>query len=171
MPDAAELQLVWPHNMQLGRAKNGNVIRLEAWGAANVAEIQSRWAPSDRIKTAWLFLEELQNLMLVEISHRERELCQISMLVDAGGMSTAHRALSAHCLREVRVCMQYTLMSAYDYILLTLTCIAFVARSAASCEPRSTLGWSPRSSWLTSPMAARCDWCFATWGCLDRRCL
>ena len=105
MPDAAKLQIVCPHNMQLGRAKNGNIIRLEAWGAVDVAEIRSNWAQSGRLKTAWLFLEELQNLLLVELSHREKELRQVAMLVDAGGMSTIHKSLAALYLHEVRSCI------------------------------------------------------------------
>ena len=102
VPDAAELQVMWPHNMQLGRARNDDVIRLEAWGAVNMAEIQSSWASSGRLTTVWLFMEELLNLVLVELSHRERAIRQVAMLVDAGGMSTAHKALAVLCLREVR---------------------------------------------------------------------
>ena len=102
VPDAAELQVVWPHNMHLGRARNDNVIRLEAWGAVDVAEIQSSWTSSGRLKTVWLFLEELLNLVLVELSHRERAVRQVAMLIDAGGMSTAHKALAVLCLRKVR---------------------------------------------------------------------
>ena len=102
VPDAAELQVVWPHNMQLGRARNDDVIRLEAWGAVNVSEIQSSWASSGRLPSAWLFLEEFQNMVLVELSHRESAVRQVAMLVDAGGMTTAHKALAVLCLREVR---------------------------------------------------------------------
>ena len=102
VPDAAELQAVWPHNMQLGRARNDDVIRLEVWGAIDVAEIQSSWASSGRLSSAWLFLEEFQNMVLVELSHRERAVRQVAMLVDAGGMTTAHKALAVLCLREVR---------------------------------------------------------------------
>ena len=112
MPDAAKLQTVWPHNMQLGRAKNGNVIRLEAWGAVDVAEIRSSWASSGRLKSVWLYSEELLNLVLVELSHRERAIRQVTMLVDAGCMSTAHKALAVLCLREVR---------AYAFALYPLT--------------------------------------------------
>ena len=102
VPDAAELQVVWPHNMLLGRARNDDVIRLEKWGAVDVAEIQRSWATSGRLSTVWLFMEELQNLVLVELSHRERAVRQVAMLIDAGGMSTAHKALAVLCLREVR---------------------------------------------------------------------
>ena len=102
MPDAAELQAVWPHNMQLGRARNDDVIRFEAWGAIDVAEIQRSWASSGRLRTVWLYSEELLNLVLVELSHRERAIRQVTMLVDAGCMSTAHKALAVLCLREVR---------------------------------------------------------------------
>ena len=100
VPDAAELQLSWAHNMHLGRAKNGNLIRLEAWGAVNVAEIQSSWVQNHRLQAAWLFLEELQNIALTELSYLEREVRQVVMLVDAKGMSTAHKALAVY-LREV----------------------------------------------------------------------
>ena len=93
---------MWPHNMQLGRARNDDLIRFEAWGAIDVAEIQSSWASSGRLTTVWLFMEELLNLVLVELSHRERAIRQVAMLVDAGGMSTAHKALAVLCLREVR---------------------------------------------------------------------
>ena len=102
VPDAAELQVVWPHNMQLGRARNDDVIRLESWGAVDIAEIQSSWASSGRLPSAWLFLEEFQNMVLVELSHRESAVRQVAMLVDAGGMTTAHKALAVLCLREVR---------------------------------------------------------------------
>ena len=102
VPDAAELQVVWPHNMQLGRARNDDVIRLEAWGAVDVAEIQSSWASGGRLKSVWLYSEELLNLVLVELSYRERAVRQVAMLIDAGGMTTAHKALAVLCLREVR---------------------------------------------------------------------
>ena len=100
VPDAAELQISWAHNMHLGRAKNGNLIRLEAWGAVNVAEIQSSWVQNHRLQAAWLFLEELQNIALTELSYLEREVRQVVMLVDAKGMSTAHKFLAVY-LREV----------------------------------------------------------------------
>ena len=102
VPGVAQLQAVWPHNMDLGRAKNGDVIRFEAWGAVSVVELQSGWETGSCFKTSWLFLEELQNLLLVEFSHREKEIRHVALLVDAGGMSMAHKEL-AQFLQEVSV--------------------------------------------------------------------
>ena len=103
VPDAAALQLVWPHNVALGRAVDGNVIRLEAWGAVDLAEIRSSWATNDRLKTVLLYMDEMQNLVLVELSYRECKVRQVVQLVDATGMSTAHVGLADLCLREVCV--------------------------------------------------------------------
>ena len=86
--------------MHLGRAKNRDFIRLEAWGAVNVAEILSSWMQNDRLQTAFLFLDEYQNLVLTALSYLEREVRQVVLLVDAKGMSTAHKDL-AICLRKV----------------------------------------------------------------------
>ena len=93
MPGAAQLQDIWPHNMHLGRAKNGDVVRLEAWGAVDVAQLQSDWETGACLKTTWLFFQELQNMLLVELSHHEGEVRQVTQLVDASGLSTAHNRL------------------------------------------------------------------------------
>ena len=95
MPGASLLQDIWPHNMHLGRAKNGDVIRLEAWGAVDIAQLQSNWEMGACLETAWLFFQELQNLLLVELSHVEGEVRHVTQLVDASGMSTAHNELLA----------------------------------------------------------------------------
>ena len=105
VPDAAELQKPWPHNMNLGRARNEDIIRFEAWGSVDVAEIEHSWVGADgeatRFNTVWLYLEEMQNLELVELSYRESHVRRVVLLVDAGGMSTAHVGLLRY-LRTVR---------------------------------------------------------------------
>ena len=65
-----------------------------------MTEIQSSWVQNHRLQAAWLFLEELQNIALTELSYLEREVRQVVMLVDAKGVSTAHKVLAV-CLREV----------------------------------------------------------------------
>ena len=100
-PHAQELQAVWPHNMDVGRARDMSIVRFEAWGSINMEELEIGWSGSaygaaayEDAKIAWCFLEELQNVCLVALSFREKRTLGVSMLVDAGGMTTRHAKLS-----------------------------------------------------------------------------
>ena len=125
VPDATELQKVWPHNMHLSRARDKSVIRFEAWGSADVAAIEQSWGSENgegRLGAAFLYLEELQNLELVELSYREAQVRHVLLLVDAGGMSTAHAGLLRY-LRSVREANAPQLLRAYPHPSLHSSCM------------------------------------------------
>ena len=102
-PLASELQTVWSHNMCVGRARNGSVVRFEAWGSIDMAELERSWlgaaagvvaaSSENRASVAWSYLEELQNVTVVALSHHERRVVQVTLLVDAGGLTTRHGEL------------------------------------------------------------------------------
>jgi len=92
VPDAAKLQQAWPHNMHLDRSLEGHIVQFEAWGSADVSALSAHWG-NGRFLTAMVFLHELLNMMVVELSHRERRLLGVLTLVDAGGMTTYHAEL------------------------------------------------------------------------------
>ena len=78
-----------------------SIVRFEAWGLINMEELEIGWSGSangaaayEDAKIAWCFLEELQNMYLVALSLREKRTLGVSMLVDAGGMTTRHAKLS-----------------------------------------------------------------------------
>ena len=109
VPHAEELQLVWPHNMNVGRARDGSVVRFEAWGEVDMIELDRNWSgraghsdgSSDsssngmhsRAQTAWGYQEELQNVAVVALSHREQRVVHVTLLVDASGLTTRHANL------------------------------------------------------------------------------
>ena len=143
--------------MHLGRARSQGVIRLEAWGSVDMAEIEQSWAGGGdssgavRLDTVWLYLEELQNLELVELSYREAQVRHVLLLVDAGGMSTAHAGLLRY-LRSVRetnahqlLCVSFVALAVYVSVMTRLFPFAssrfrFVS-SDASFAKRSTPKW------------------------------
>ena len=113
VPHAKELQLVWPHNMNVGRARDGSVVRFEAWGEVDMIELDRNWSgrvgqhsdgSSDsssnsmhsRAQTAWGYQEELQNVAVVALSHREQRVVHVTLLVDASGLTTRHAKLLGH---------------------------------------------------------------------------
>ena len=96
VPHAEELQLVWPHNMNVGRARDGSVVRFEAWGGIDMQELGRNWSSNgthSRAQTAWGFQEELQNVAVVALSHREQRVVHVTLLVDASGLTTRHAEL------------------------------------------------------------------------------
>ena len=87
--------------MHLGRARNGNVLRFEAWGEVDMQELDLSWGSGgdnqqSRAQIAWGFIEELQNVTVVALSHREQRVVQVTLLVDAGGITTRHAKLLGH---------------------------------------------------------------------------
>ena len=102
-PLANELQKIWPHNMCAGRARDGSVVRFEAWGSVDMSELERSWlgaaagmaaaGAENRADVAWSYLEELQNVTVVALSHHERCVVQVTLLVDAGGLTTRHGEL------------------------------------------------------------------------------
>lgn len=155
VPDAADLQKVWPHNMHLvGRARNKDIVRLEAWGSVDVAEIERSWVGADgkatRLNTVWLYLEEMQNMELVELSYRESHVRRAVLLVDAGGMSTAHVGLLRY-LRTVRSSLFHWRVR----LLMWLTQAPLLSHSGATSAMRFTPACCLRSSWPTHRTAVR----------------
>ena len=92
VPDSTELQMAFPNNMHLCRSVRGHLVQFEAWGSADVSRLKEHWG-GERFMTTSLFLHELLNMHLVELSHRERKVLGVLLLVDAGGMTTQHAEL------------------------------------------------------------------------------
>jgi len=80
--------------MSLGSARNGSVLRFEAWGEIDMQELQRNWGTDEgRARAVWGYLEELQNIAVVELSHREQRVVTVTLLIDAGGLTTRHAKL------------------------------------------------------------------------------
>ena len=65
-------------------------------------------------------MDELQNTALTELSYLEREVRQVVMLVDAKGMSTAHKALAVY-LQKVSARDNGKLPQHYAFLLTLLS--------------------------------------------------
>ena len=138
----------------VGRARNKDIVRLEAWGSVDVAEIERSWVGADgeatRLNTVWLYLEEMQNMELVELSYRESHVRRAVLLVDAGGMSTAHVGLLRY-LRTVRSLFPWRVR----LLWLTQTPAFDLSHSGATSAMRFTPACCLRSSWPTHRTAVR----------------
>ena len=137
----------------VGRARNKDIVRLEAWGSVDVAEIERSWVGADgkatRLNTVWLYLEEMQNMELVELSYRESHVRRVVLLVDAGGISTAHVGFLRY-LRTVR-----SSLSVASSIAVADTNTCLLSHSGATSAMRFTPVCCLRSSWPTHRTAVR----------------
>ena len=137
----------------VGRARNKDIVRLEAWGSVDVAEIERSWVGADgnatRLNTVWLYLEEMQNMELVELSYRESHVRRAVLLIDAGGMSTAHVGL----LRYLRTVRSSLSMASSIAVSDTNTCLS--SHSGAISAMQFIPACYLRSSWPTHRTAVR----------------
>ena len=92
-PDAEALQNVFPHNTFLSRrSSDGWLVQLEDWGSARVHELEDGFG-LERFANAQLFQLEMLNVVLVELSYRERSILRVVLLADAAGITTEHARL------------------------------------------------------------------------------
>ena len=94
IPGAREAMEVWPTNYAMGRrARDGAFLVFEVWGRVDVRALVDGGAiqaTGERLEKTQLYRDELLNMLLVEISFRERRLLHGVLLVDAGGMTSEH---------------------------------------------------------------------------------
>ena len=89
-PDAEALQSAFPHNTFLSRRRrDGWLIQLEDWGAARVHKLKDDFG-LERFANAQLFQLEMLNVVLVELSYREKRVLRVTLLADAAGITTEH---------------------------------------------------------------------------------
>ena len=90
LPEEETVQAALPNNMALGIDRGGNLVQLEDWGSADAEAFKTN---ASGLETAWLYRTEIQNIVLVEMAHREGRVPRATLLVDAAGLTTAHAVL------------------------------------------------------------------------------
>ena len=116
-------------------------MQYEAWGRADMQAFRRMTAPTaavvgrgsdmTHLESLWLYRLELQNMLVMEMAHRRRRLCGVTLLVDAGNITTEHGGLREF-LREV------SLVVAPPPLVWGLKRVFAFARSGARCGASCT---------------------------------